>query len=470
VPYAWKKALVLLALVLGVSLAAGYAVIKGAGSLAVVGATGLLLLPFLLRSDYRLPVLLLWGSLLMADASHSLLREAGLKLRWVILGVLLFKELGCWAFRKNIYARFTGTHLVFGLFCLTAVSSAFLSVAPTLTFARSLSVGMFYLVIFFYFWRQCAEARTRRDLLSVIAAAVPAVYLLEVVWALAAPGTAWHGGRLRALSINPNGLGGLVMLTLPFLVWEGLRRGRRLPRAYLWLGLALGLALLVLSGSRASLAGTGVAVLLLVLRLRPAYFLAAALGVVMLGILAFFYGLGPAEVGARARRYGPVADRLRVGELGGRTEAWRAALRLGGERPLAGHGFGTALQVLGGVEFRRHQGGYPHNFLLHAFLDLGALGVALVLLLHGTLLAAAGRCLRHDGPPGEQGAHLLATSLYLAGTLNAFFENWMFSAGSAMAFPYWLMTMLMVRYAVLLRDADERRQDLVQASRLMGWT
>ncbi len=438
----------LFVLFLAVCLPAGYAVYRGLTSYALLIALGLVLLSFLMRSEYRLPVVLLYLVVLLADSHRPLLHIQGLKLRWVVLGILVVKEMTYWAFAKAIRVRLTAAHVAFAAFLALALASAVYSVDPELSFKRALSVLLFGMVVFLYFWRQTDRAQVRMDLAAFVASLVPVVYLAEAGYALLVPDHAFLGGRLRGLSGNPNGLGELVMITLPLVYWDLLRRrpgGRRILAAGT---LALGLGLLVLSGSRASFLALGVAVLLMTYRLAPRYFLGMLLAVAALFVLERTYH-GPLSAAPAPGAQPGLAERLAdYADPAGREEAWAKAWRMGLERPVWGHGFGTARQTFGELEFARHSGGYPHNFVLHVFLDLGFVGVAAVLVLHVVLISYAVRCLGRGRARAETGLPALAGALYLAGLANALFESWMFSAGSPTAFPFWLMAMFVIRYAV----------------------
>jgi len=441
-----KKLLVILAFLLVLGIPLVFAITRGLHNYAIIIVVGLLIASIIREDNYWLPVVLLYACLLCADSNIRLLHMVGVKLRWAILGLLVFKELIYWAKTKRIEIHFTGVHLALLGFLLLALISTIYSVDRSLTVQRSISLVLFFVVIFVYYWCKTRDPVSRRNIISFMAKMTPLIYAAEVIYTFARPGAAWEGSRLRGISDNPNGLGQLVMLTLLFLIWCRHNEKSVSTRFYLSFGIAAGAILLLLSGSRASLLAFSFALIFLILRMTPKYFLVTAGTLITVLILSHTFGIvfwfGPSPESGETG----IAARLLDPELGGREEAWGKAFELGKRRPIFGHGFGTTTKTFGVLKFKKHQGGYPHNFLLHMFLDIGSVGVGIVVIMHLLLLRVAWRCLSRRVARIEEALPALAACVYLAGVLNAFFENWMFSAGSPSAFPYWLMSMVMVRY------------------------
>ena len=67
--------------------------------------------------------------------------------------------------------------------------------------------------------------------------------------------------------------------------------------------------------------------------------------------------------------------------LGGRLEAWQAAVSLIMDKPLFGYGFGVEDKLFGlkKVMFHAHSGAYAHNSFLGMLLQLGLLGFIMFL-------------------------------------------------------------------------------------------
>ncbi|MHC4885103.1 MAG: hypothetical protein ACYTGH_08470, partial [Planctomycetota bacterium] len=153
---------------------------RGQTNFAMLAAVGFGAFVLILKSPYRLPVILMCLSVLMADSNHWTLAAIGLKLRWAILGLLLFKELIYWAWAKEIRIRFTAVHILLGLFLILAISSAVYSVNPSLTFQKAISLILLFGVVFLYFWRITAQPEIRHDLVCFIAKLIPLLYLIEI--------------------------------------------------------------------------------------------------------------------------------------------------------------------------------------------------------------------------------------------------------------------------------------------------
>lgn len=437
-----RRYFVLVLLLIGVSLPAGYAVASGRTQIAMIVGVGLLGLLVLFRYGHRLPVIFMYLSTLCADSNVGPLIRGGDKLRWAVLGTIVLKEVTFWAFAKKVVVRLTSVHILFLALVLLGFASTVYSIDWGITFMRSGSVFLFYVAVFFYFWRCSGAGEDRRNLVSFVAAVVLAIYFAEVVYSVLRPEVATENGRLRGMRENPNGLGQLVMITLPFLMWSFLDRVPQRWVSSQSLALGIGLTLLILSGSRSSLLSVCISLPLLIYRLAPRYFVLTSLALLLGLMVTTAYEIR--FLGPPAEMQGSV-QRLFMADMGGREEAWPKAYEVGMKRPFFGHGFGTAVQSFGQLEFERHQGGYPHNFLLHILLDLGLLGVMCVLFLHGALGVCALRVLKASRH--FDGVAVLSVAVYVSGTVNALFESWMYSAGSPSAFPYWLMTMIMVRYA-----------------------
>lgn len=427
-----------------VSVAVGYMIIKGMAYPAFLSAIGILLFALIMQSDHRLPVLLMYVSLLAADSHFDILRSYGLKLRWAILGVLVLKEVTDWAFSKQIKVRVTAAHVFFLFFLIYAMVSSLYSVNSTLTFSRGASVLLFYIVVFLYFWQHSFDSKSRIKLISFVALCSPLIYFAEVAFMFLYPGSSWSGGRLRCISGNPNGLGQIIMITMPMIYWYLVSEQKPRYKFYLIFGIIVGLVLLTMSASRGSLVSLSICILIITLKIVPKYFIGTLLFSVFFAFAVIIYGLNkPVEEINKAK----VAQRFEEGGLAGRQEAWEKAFNVGLEKPFLGHGFGTAMITFGTLEFKEHYGAYPHNFVLHTFVDLGLVGVVLVFLLHLVLLFYAVKVISNRFKGVDSGIPFLAVGIYLAGLFNAFFESWMFSAGSPSAFPFWLLTMLMIRYA-----------------------
>jgi O-antigen ligase len=120
----------------------------------------------------------------------------------------------------------------------------------------------------------------------------------------------------------------------------------------------------------------------------------------------------------------------------GRTEAWKGAARLGGQRPLLGFGIGTEDHVF----VDRYVGfnsNVPENSYIGLFLQLGALGLAAFLVLVGLLLARAvrARSLLHGR---ELWIAAAASGGLVAGLLLGFFQSFLVAVGNNATAAVWI--------------------------------
>jgi len=206
--------------------------------------------------------------------------------------------------------------------------------------------------------------------------------------------------------------------------------GWHLSRWYAGSARAAAMCLALLAGQAATLSrlatATGVVLLgvmvFLQLRFRPAR---------MLANLPFLAAIAIAAV-AVALYYEPVRRRMFEGdtsiEVGGikvnasgRMELWTIVVPSARERPLFGHGLGSAQGLLG-TQFSGEIA-HPHNDYLRLWHDVGAVGLGLLLLAWGqwlvALLRAWYRSERGRGPPAADSLAALLALLGLMATMLA---------------------------------------------------
>jgi O-antigen ligase len=108
------------------------------------------------------------------------------------------------------------------------------------------------------------------------------------------------------------------------------------------------------------------------------------------------------------------------------------------KRKLTGYGF--AASHLLAFPFTRDQeaGRSLHNSYLEIFGDLGLPGLTLLLLILYSIGAKCVALIRQRGEPLEANINAVFISIFLAGTVNAFFESWMFSVGNLISLMYWV--------------------------------
>jgi O-antigen ligase len=208
---------------------------------------------------------------------------------------------------------------------------------------------------------------------------------------------AMSGERAQGLMSNPNGLGIVCALSIPAIL-SARRRGSVLF-------LVVPLTLVVISGSR-----SGVLACLVALSIF-AYHRAGQRGRLL---LTPFLALIPLTASDSLAQFASERSNLPLFRTNdSRGELWRQVWELHQERPWLGLGAG-ALDIVGG------------NSYLKALAELGYLGALAAAIAVGSYTAIAWR--RPD-----------SASFLLAGLASAFFESWLFAAGSFYAVVTYLM-------------------------------
>lgn len=401
----------------------------------------------------------------LGSSSVEALNEAGKTIRWLVLFALVGLA-ALWTARTPARRTLPAVVVAAGAFFvgLAALSAAW-SVDPSLTLGRATSVG----VLFAGAGLIALAGGPDRVLLGALAGAA-AVAAAGLVLLAVAPGTAVDeatvgvAARFRGFGENPNTVALLLSVAFPLAVWVALERSRRA-------GLALILvfaASIAASGSRgavgAALAGTLVVIALRARTPRSG----AVLGVaaVMVALAAVAAGRVPQPAAPEpAGTVAPAAEPERFrnveqafplhddvgrslpgggqveqprGLLGtsGRRAAWGAAIEQAAARPALGHGFGTEDRVF--VDrYANFAGGVPENSYIGLFLQLGAVGLAALVLLIAAVAAAGRAALR------AQAEAAASAGVVTAGLVAALVQSYMYSVGNVATATFWIAVFLL---------------------------
>jgi putative inorganic carbon (hco3(-)) transporter len=229
-------------------------------------------------------------------------------------------------------------------------------------------------------------------------------------------GGAIVAGRAQASFSHPTALALYLILTFPVAFALALRGAGRLRPLLIACG-GLGVVGLMFTQTRGSIVGAAVALLIL-LRWAPFRRLAVA-GLVLTAVVALL-NIGSVT---ESQPVSVVGERLAtIGTLKTRSddriEIWRATPAMIAERPFLGAGHGNfpdispkfALSDVGGLAFD-----HAHNLFLNVAVELGLIGLAVVLVLLVLLFRASRRALADRSAPLYPLA--LAASASLAGVL-----------------------------------------------------
>lgn len=420
--------------------------------------------------------------------------------RWPLLLVLCFLALR-WAAPRFPPPRALGPATLFAaaLTGLAFVSTAY-SVRPIVSFGRAGTLLVLFLTVGALAIGAAGRAHQVRRLLEgvlvgTIVVAVVGLILVPVDRAdTIQPASPQYPARYRGLGENPNTSALLLGVMLPLVLWRLSSAETRRRRILLALTVVLFLVSIAASGSRGGLveALAGVLVLALVAPAAPRLRLTVAAVALAAAALTLAVMRIPSPEGTGVATP-PVATRNaeRVlpldGEIGrgppdrrappirrslltssGRIDAWRGAVRQAGERPILGHGFGTEARVF--VDrFYRFNSNSPENTYVGTLLQVGGLGLALLLGLVATLLAAGLRRARAGGTDGVMLAAALA--VLAAGLVAAMTQSYLLSVGNLAVIPIWTCAFLAagasaVRrpHPVQERERAQRREGQVEAA------
>ncbi|HEV7565347.1 MAG TPA: O-antigen ligase family protein [Microbacteriaceae bacterium] len=313
----------------------------------------------------------------------------------------------------------------------------------------------------------------------------------------ASPLTPW---RFRGFGENPNTVAVLAAVALPIIAWLGLTTQTRRSRA-LWLAsFAALLATTIASGSRggqlAALCGVEAVVLTTVPRVSRRILVGVAYALVIIAGIGLrqvtqpaapaFYSaipkpapgvqsLPPPPAGgsssgqttgngssppkklvikiARGAALQPLPDR--ASEIGhpalsregtstvgsGRVAAWIGTLKDNVlQRPLLGYGFGTEERVF--VDrWYGFQGGTPENSTIGILLQVGFVGLLLVVALVAVVATGAVRGLR-SGKKYESSAGSVGLGVLMAALALTFFQAYVYSVGNVATLTVWVVMFL----------------------------
>lgn len=153
-------------------------------------------------------------------------------------------------------------------------------------------------------------------------------------------------------------------------------------------------------------------------------------------------------------------DRLETG--GGRVEAWQAAIPIIQQKLAFGYGFGTEDLIFQGMTFRVHRGAYIHNSYLGITYQLGLAGALILFFPLFALLIR--RLFFHRRPSVDVAAY---EGILLAALVACLFESWIYSAGNAFAFPFWIFVMLLYRATIGYQDEAQIPVQRVRTARVI---
>jgi O-antigen ligase len=321
--------------------------------------------------------------------------------RWARSAILV-GAVCLWAARWALGARpaWRRTPLDWPIACFSvwALLSALASVSPLYSLEKFAQEPLSYFGLFYLVAVHVRSERDHRRILGMLAVGLP-IMAGYGLWEWSRP---WHPAAdyIRSLTVGGTYIGAYLAATIPVAAAQT-AVGRPLRRAGWWVLTGLGLACVVPTYSRA--AWTGVAISLGFLAATAVRWLwiplaaTAAAGPLLFGpavIVRFLALVSPVHVLAEPS----TMDRVPV---------WIYAVGQMLRQPLLGFGFGR--EVAAGVLLRGYESGqlvvrggrlgYAHNTFLDVGLQMGLVGLLLLVWLLGAALVVLWRAWR-AAPPG----------------------------------------------------------------------
>jgi len=430
-----------------------------------------------------IPVLLL---LLAFGSSQVLqLRTIGSSGKFVALGALAVWLPAALVFDRRralqTLSELRGVGLFLLLFVVLAAVSTTWSDAPGSSRHFAVGLAFLFLAMVVTVWRSARALRGPGPLVQAALVGVAAIVLGQVITLVVSPDVARltdaaGASRFRGFLESPNTIAAYVF-ALPPAVWWTLR-ARGLKRA-------VGAVVIVVFCTEIAFSGTRLAIVLvalvLVLHALAARFggrlgVAAAAAATAFAVAVTIVAVeGYGESGNWPSSLRPST----IPTLSGRTEAWAAAGKMIGRRPLTGYGIGTEMTELDRYRAvadrsgntcinlglrpdpcntpsaRRGRlvnfsGDYVHNSYLGLAVQLGAI-VALVWALF------LGICVARIGFAVPRARNSLAAALFTAlpaALIWAFYSTYLWNPGTVVTALFWLFFTLGVMTA---EDARKRR-------------
>lgn len=248
--------------------------------------------------------------------------------------------------------------------------------------------------------------------------------------------------RFHGIFENPNTIGIVTGLLFPLVLHKCFQPRNR--KFYLLFAFLM-ISLLLLSASRegilASILGS---FYILIRRFGAGKIITRTLGgLLVLSPLFFFLVWHGIHSGTFARYFR--IDRFVL--MGGRLEAWIAAVQLISHRPWLGYGFGTESLLFRQARyvFMFHEGGMAHNAYLGLILQIGIPGALLFFIPLFSLLFSEFFVQKPSA------TRIALQAVLFCGLILCFFESWIYSPGNSQVLPFWTAVALLE----YLRDAEK---------------
>ena len=389
--------------------------------------------------------------LLLTASQFRVIKNIMEILRWVpfivfllILVLHIFKN-------KNLPRKIEWIDKFLFIIIIAMFLSSFYSIDPALTIQRSITFLLLYISVFWVIYPAVDSEEKAEEIINVILYAASIPFFFSLIVALSSPSSAFLGSRFNGYFDNPNTIGSISAMICPLLIWKAFDKKSTFGKIFL----VVMLPALFLSGSRSGLLGAFLGSLFYVFHTKKKYRLPATLiGAIIVLIVLTLGGLGENVINSTSSYLRLGTESAKNEEAlkdisSGRTENWDKMLLLLGKRPLLGYGYGTEDKLLNYYNITvASTGKSAHN----AFL-----GIAVQMGIPGFLLFFSPLIYILLTPINKKGKTVYCvTGLVIGGMVSGLFESWMYSVGSAFAFPFWVGIVVLLR---LKQDKDNESPD-----------
>jgi hypothetical protein len=383
--------------------------------------------------------------------------------------------------------------VVVGLLATLAVFSAAWSARPEHTEKRALAFLILVLAAAALADATVGRPEAMRRILEALflAATLVALLGLFMLWVshdqAVQPASTQYPARFRGLGQNPNTVSLLLALAIPLGLWLWTTARSRAAQVALAAALVFLDGSIVASGSRgaliAALAGA-VAWLATAAASRTTRLVlvgvAAAVFVADVAIMQIPKALptpppsahrGTSRVVRDAELVRPLSDEIGNPALGGhgapihrslfgtsgRARAWDAALHQAAKRSIAGYGFGTE-SVVFVDRYYGFDSSVPENSYLGTLLQLGIVGLVVLLALAVALVLAGFRALRASSGPARALARACVSVLCAAAVLGLT-QSYLTSIGNLASPLVWIPALLLPALAWQARSRPVEQRE-----------
>lgn len=374
-------------------------------------------------TDFRHLIFFTFLTFLLASCGVSEIASLFLTLRWVFLIAMALVAFWNWMSGK-VKERLRLIDLwALGFLGLAFYSQTY-SIMPWLTVQRAFTLVLFYLAVF---WGVSHYIEDEKKVTTMIHQFLYSAFPLLLIGLGMGAYQPFTG-----IFKSPNTVGVIISILMPLAFWSYLCEHKKSAFYFI----ALFSICLFISKSRAGILATAIA---------SGYFLFSYYRAHRTTILTWLVVFaGSAFLYAELFGYSLFKNYFKwetLGVGGGRLEAWPEVIRLIKLRPWLGFGFGTEdhLFLHFDLVFMNHAGAYAHNSYLGLASQLGMAGVLLFFVPLFFIFFQRAYQL-HKIPSEKSFALLLAVNAsILGGLINAFFESWLYTVGSAFALPFWCL-------------------------------